>query len=150
MSVTAMAFPPRFCERLIRMCCPTVSGPSMGVAVRRFAPLRSQRAQCFAPESMALSGSDDFAVDDVLELKFGSELQSIQFLGRVDSVPGPMARLICTFPGHGSGLRLRDRLAQPSGRRFSIRRHPRIPAKPILVLAWLTSAPSWSAPITRS
>jgi hypothetical protein len=32
---------------------------------------------------VALSGADDFAVDDVLEVKFGSELQSIQFLGRV-------------------------------------------------------------------
>jgi hypothetical protein len=61
---------------------PDGSGPSMGVAVRRFAP-SDPNVHNASLQSMALSGSDDFAVDDVLELKFGSELQSIQFLGRV-------------------------------------------------------------------
>src|SRR5258708_34166013 len=32
---------------------------------------------------MAVSAGADFSVGDVLELKFGSELQTIQFLGRV-------------------------------------------------------------------
>ena len=34
-------------------------------------------------QALALSTSDDINIGDVLELKFGSELQSIQFLGRV-------------------------------------------------------------------
>ncbi|HKW18182.1 MAG TPA: carboxypeptidase-like regulatory domain-containing protein [Terriglobales bacterium] len=34
-------------------------------------------------QALSLSTSDDVAVGDVLELKFGSELQTIQFLGRV-------------------------------------------------------------------
>jgi hypothetical protein len=61
---------------------PDGSGPSMGVAVRRFAP-SDPNVHNASLQSVALSGADDFAVDDVLEVKFGSELQSIQFLGRV-------------------------------------------------------------------
>jgi hypothetical protein len=57
-------------------------GPSMAVAVRRFAPsdpnLHNESLQ-----AVSLSAADDFSVGDVLELKFGSELQAIQFLGRV-------------------------------------------------------------------
>jgi hypothetical protein len=34
-------------------------------------------------ESLALTTSDDVALGDVLELKFGSELQTIQFMGKV-------------------------------------------------------------------
>ncbi len=34
-------------------------------------------------QAMALTTADDFRLGDVLELKFGSELQTIQFLGRV-------------------------------------------------------------------
>jgi hypothetical protein len=34
-------------------------------------------------EAMALSASDKFTLGDILELRFGSELQTIQFLGRV-------------------------------------------------------------------
>lgn len=34
-------------------------------------------------QALALSTSDDFTLGNVLELKFGSELQTIQFLGRV-------------------------------------------------------------------
>jgi hypothetical protein len=36
-----------------------------------------------ALQALALSASDDFTLGDVLELRFGSELQTIQFLGRV-------------------------------------------------------------------
>jgi len=58
------------------------SGPSMGVTVRRFAPsdpnLRNASLQ-----ALALSAADDLNLGDVVELKFGSELQTIQFLGRV-------------------------------------------------------------------
>ena len=34
-------------------------------------------------QALALSASDEFTMGDVLELRFGSELQTIQFLGRV-------------------------------------------------------------------
>ncbi len=36
-------------------------------------------------QALALTTSDDFTVADVLELKFGSELQTIQFMGRVSA-----------------------------------------------------------------
>jgi carboxypeptidase family protein len=36
-----------------------------------------------ALQAMALSASDKFTLGDILELRFGSELQTIQFLGRV-------------------------------------------------------------------
>ena len=36
-------------------------------------------------QALALTSSDDFTVGDVLELKFGSELQTIQFMGRVNA-----------------------------------------------------------------
>lgn len=37
-------------------------------------------------QALALSTSDDIVLGDVLELKFGSELQSIQFLGKVTAL----------------------------------------------------------------
>jgi len=37
-------------------------------------------------QALALATSDDVTIADVLELKFGSELQSIQFLGKVTAV----------------------------------------------------------------
>jgi hypothetical protein len=37
-------------------------------------------------QSLALSTADDITIADVLELKFGSELQSIQFMGRVTAL----------------------------------------------------------------
>ena len=37
-------------------------------------------------QALSLSTSDDIVVGDVLELKFGSELQSIQFLGKVNAL----------------------------------------------------------------
>jgi hypothetical protein len=58
------------------------SEPSLAMTMRRFAasdPVLHNAAL----QALALSGSDNFAVGDVLEFKFGSELQSIQFLGRV-------------------------------------------------------------------
>ena len=36
-----------------------------------------------ALQALALSASDQFTLGDVLELRFGSELQTIQFMGRV-------------------------------------------------------------------
>jgi hypothetical protein len=61
---------------------PNGSEPTLALTVRRSAPsdpnLHNESLQ-----ALALSAGDTFAVGDVVELKFGSELQTIQFLGRV-------------------------------------------------------------------
>lgn len=58
------------------------STPEIAVTMRRLATpdlgLRNADLQ-----ALALSTSDDVTLGDVLELKFGSELQTIQFMGRV-------------------------------------------------------------------
>ncbi|MGA8867374.1 MAG: carboxypeptidase-like regulatory domain-containing protein [Candidatus Sulfotelmatobacter sp.] len=61
---------------------PDGSEPSMAVTVRRFAP-SDPNLHNAALQALALSAGDDISVGDVVELKFGSELQTIQFLGRV-------------------------------------------------------------------
>jgi hypothetical protein len=61
---------------------PDGSGPTMAIAMRHFAP-SDPNLHNASLQSVALSGADDLVVGDVLELKFGSELQTIQFLGRV-------------------------------------------------------------------
>src|ERR1700734_3788574 len=61
---------------------PDGSGPTMAIATRRFAP-SDPNLHNASLQSMALAGREDFAVSDVLELQVGSELQSIQFLGRL-------------------------------------------------------------------
>lgn len=58
------------------------SEPSIAVTVRRFAP-SDPNLHNAALQAFALSAGDDFSLGDVLELKFGSELQTIQFLGHV-------------------------------------------------------------------
>jgi len=58
------------------------SGPSMAVTMRRFAP-SDPNLHYAALQALALNAGDDFALGDVLEFRFGSELQTIQFLGRV-------------------------------------------------------------------
>lgn len=61
---------------------PDGSGPSMAVTMRRFAP-SDPNLHYAALQALALNAGDDFAIGDVLELKFGSELQAIQFLGHM-------------------------------------------------------------------
>ena len=56
------------------------SSPTLGLTVRRFAA-SDPNLHSATLQALALSASDDFTVGDVLELKFGSELQTIQFLG---------------------------------------------------------------------
>jgi hypothetical protein len=63
---------------------PDGSGPSVALTMRRFAP-SDPSLHYAALQSLALNAADNFAVGDVVELKFGSELQTIQFLGRVTS-----------------------------------------------------------------
>jgi Carboxypeptidase regulatory-like domain len=58
------------------------SEPSVAVTLRRFAP-SDPNLHNAALQALALSAGDDISLGDVLELKFGSELQTIQFLGRV-------------------------------------------------------------------
>ena len=58
------------------------SGPSMSVTMRRFAP-SDPNLHYAALQALALNAGDTIAVGDEFELRFGSELQTIQFLGRV-------------------------------------------------------------------
>ena len=61
------------------------SQPTVGVTVHRFGP-SDPNLHNAALQAVALSAGDQFAVGDVLELKFGSELQTIQFLGHLNAV----------------------------------------------------------------
>ena len=58
------------------------SNPSITMTARRFAPTDPNLHNA-ALEALALSAGDEFALGNTLELKFGSELQTIQFLGHV-------------------------------------------------------------------
>jgi len=58
------------------------SKPEMAVTMRRLAAPGID-SHTSALQALALSASDQFSLGDVLELRFGSELQTIQFMGRV-------------------------------------------------------------------
>jgi carboxypeptidase family protein len=58
------------------------SKPEMAFTTRRLAA-PGINGHGAALQAMALSASDKFTLGDTLELRFGSELQTIQFLGRV-------------------------------------------------------------------
>jgi Carboxypeptidase regulatory-like domain len=60
------------------------STPVVGVTARRFAP-SDPNLHNAALQALALSAGDDFVLGDTLEFKFGSELQTIQFLGHLNS-----------------------------------------------------------------
>jgi len=60
------------------------STPAVGLTVRRFSP-SDPNLHNAALQAIALSASDDITLGDVLELKFGSELQTIQFLGHLNA-----------------------------------------------------------------
>jgi hypothetical protein len=61
---------------------PDGSGPSMAITMRRFAP-SDPNLHNAALQALALSAGDDLTIGDVLEFNLGSELQTVQFLGRV-------------------------------------------------------------------
>jgi hypothetical protein len=61
---------------------PDGSGPSIAVTMRRFAP-SDPNLHNAALQALALSAANNLALGDVLEFNFGSELQTIQFLGHV-------------------------------------------------------------------
>jgi hypothetical protein len=58
------------------------SKPQMAFTMRRLAA-PGINGYGTALQAMAISASDEFSLGDILELRFGSELQTIQFLGRV-------------------------------------------------------------------
>jgi hypothetical protein len=58
------------------------SKPEMAFTMRRLAA-PGINGYGTALQALALSASDGFTLGDILELRFGSELQTIQFLGRV-------------------------------------------------------------------
>ena len=58
------------------------SETSVGLTVHRFAP-SDPNLHNAALQALGLSAGDDVTFGDILELKFGSELQTIQFLGNV-------------------------------------------------------------------
>jgi hypothetical protein len=60
------------------------SEPRIAFTIRRLAP-PDLNLHSTVLQALALSTSDEFTIGDVLELKFGSELQTIQFMGRVNA-----------------------------------------------------------------
>ncbi len=58
------------------------SDPEISLTLRSL-PSPAAGLQNSSLQALALTTSDHFALGDVLELKFGSELQTIQFMGRV-------------------------------------------------------------------
>lgn len=59
---------------------PDGSAPTLGLTARRFSP-SDPALHNAALQALDLFAGDDFTVADVLELKVGSDVQSIQFLG---------------------------------------------------------------------
>ncbi len=62
----------------------TGSTPTVGLTVRRFAP-SDPNLHNAALQAISLSAGDQLSLGDVLELKFGSELQTVQFLGHLNA-----------------------------------------------------------------
>jgi hypothetical protein len=60
------------------------STPTLALSARRFTSTDPNLHNA-SLQALALSVADDFNVGDVVELKFGSELQTIQFLGHVSA-----------------------------------------------------------------
>src|SRR5262249_30777494 len=58
------------------------SQPQVAFTMRRLAAPEIN-SHSTALQALSLTTADDFAMGDVLELRFGSELQTIQFMGRV-------------------------------------------------------------------
>jgi hypothetical protein len=56
------------------------SSPTLGLTVRRFSP-SDPNLHNAALQALTLSASDSITVADILELRFGSEVQAVQFLG---------------------------------------------------------------------
>jgi hypothetical protein len=61
---------------------PDGSGPSMGVVVHRYAP-SDPNLHNASLQAVGFTAAEDLTAANMVELKFGSELQTIQFLGRM-------------------------------------------------------------------
>jgi hypothetical protein len=61
---------------------PDGSLPSLAITARRFAP-SDPNLHNAAMQSVAIAAGDDLVLDDILELNFGSQLESMQFLGQM-------------------------------------------------------------------
>jgi hypothetical protein len=60
------------------------STPVVGLTMHRFSPSDPSLHNA-ALQALALSAADDMTIGDVLEFKFGSELQTVQFLGHLNA-----------------------------------------------------------------
>ena len=83
---------------------PSGAKPEVAFTMRRLAApgIDSHTA---ALQALALSASDDFTLGDVLELRFGSELQTIQFMGRVTAFR-PFGTPTASLTRYGAGISL--------------------------------------------
>lgn len=61
---------------------PDGSGPSMAVTMRRFAP-SDPNLHYAALQALAVNAGDDFSLGDTVEIRVGSEMQNVQFLGHM-------------------------------------------------------------------
>lgn len=64
---------------------PNGSEPTVALTVTRFAPSTDPNLRNAALQAGALAASDSMALGDAVELKFGSEIETIQFLGHVSA-----------------------------------------------------------------
>ena len=94
---------------------PNGSEPSVALTMRRFAA-SDPNLHNAALQALALSANDSFSVGDVLEFKFGSELQTIQFLGPRHCVSPLRLRRSPPLAQHGCGIQLRHVPAQSAHR----------------------------------
>ena len=106
----------------------TASGsePTVALTVRRLAaPEVSFHTQ--ALQAVSLTTTDDFNIGNVLELKFGSELQTVQFMGRFTSFqpfgtadlhlsPKQFWNIAMPAQGHRKVTRARVRVCRMRGR----------------------------------
>lgn len=60
------------------------SSPTVGLTLRRFSAADPNLHNATL-QALAISAGDDFTLGDVLELKFGSELQTVEFLGHLNA-----------------------------------------------------------------
>jgi hypothetical protein len=61
---------------------PDGSGPSMAVTMRRFAP-SDPNLHYAALQALAVNAGDDLSLGDTVEVRIGSEMQNVQFLGHM-------------------------------------------------------------------
>ena len=100
-------------------------------------------------QALSLSTSDDFTLGDVVELKLGSELQTIQFMGRVNAFRPFGSADLHLSPGYRAGISPTPPRSQTAGRKRAL--IPRLAdlseSGPRMTMAGF--APAWSGPAIR-